>query len=73
MPTNDAQSCVCKASRFKPGEVGKIGHHQERVEFMGIASDLIIVVLAGLLGGLAARRLNQPLPTSPFFLRIRGI
>ncbi|TDY59572.1 hypothetical protein C8D99_11281 [Aminivibrio pyruvatiphilus] len=23
MPTNDAQSCVCKASRFKPGEVGK--------------------------------------------------
>ncbi len=23
MPTNDAQSCVCKVSRFKPGEVGK--------------------------------------------------
>ena len=23
MPTNDAQSCVCKASRFKPGEVGR--------------------------------------------------
>jgi CPA2 family monovalent cation:H+ antiporter-2 len=39
----------------------KIGHRQERVEFMGIATDLIIVVLAGLLGGLAARRLNQPL------------
>jgi len=28
---------------------------------MGIATDLIIVVLAGLFGGLAARRLNQPL------------
>ena len=23
MPTNDAQSCVCKVSRFKPGEVGR--------------------------------------------------
>jgi len=28
---------------------------------MGIASDLILVVLAGLIGGLVARRLNQPL------------
>jgi CPA2 family monovalent cation:H+ antiporter-2 len=28
---------------------------------MGIATDLIIVVLAGLLGGFAARKLNQPL------------
>ena len=28
---------------------------------MGIASDLILVVLAGLVGGLIARRLNQPL------------
>ncbi len=28
---------------------------------MGIATDLIIIVLAGLLGGLVARRLNQPL------------
>jgi len=28
---------------------------------MGIASDLILVVLAGLVGGLVARRLNQPL------------
>ncbi len=28
---------------------------------MGIATDLIIIVLAGLLGGLIARRLNQPL------------
>lgn len=44
-----------------PPEHVKISHRQERVEFMGIAADLIIVVLAGLLGGLAARRLNQPL------------
>ncbi len=28
---------------------------------MGIATDLIIIVIAGLLGGLGARRLNQPL------------
>jgi len=28
---------------------------------MGIATDLIIIVIAGLLGGFAARRLNQPL------------
>ncbi|MGE4554088.1 MAG: cation:proton antiporter, partial [Desulfovibrionaceae bacterium] len=28
---------------------------------MGIASDIVIIVLAALLGGLAARRLGQPL------------
>ncbi|MDD4365653.1 MAG: cation:proton antiporter [Synergistales bacterium] len=36
-------------------------HFRKRGDSVGIATDLIVIVIVGLLGGLAARRFNQPL------------